>query len=157
MADVYDLLVAPDEISAQEKAQALAQSLRRQRAAGMLGAFSGDKVLAPMGQQMMQGAAQGERGMLGAVQGRLQRAMQAEQAAREAMQREREFGLRQAGQREQARHARVMEGMGAWGIEPKLGVMLNSRTGETRPLSPESLVVILNAGLPFPDRLAQPR
>lgn len=79
-------LFSGDEATAQEKAAALAAQLRRQRAAGMLGALTGDKVLGNIGQQQLQQAQGIEQMLGGAAQHRaeqqvgLQKAMAAQKA-----------------------------------------------------------------------------
>lgn len=60
--DETDLLalLSGEDPSAQEKAAAMAQALRRQRAAGNLGLLTGDRVLSGFGQAQLQGAQAGE-------------------------------------------------------------------------------------------------
>lgn len=57
-------LFSGDDATAQQKANALAAQLRRQRAVGTLAALTGDRVLAPFGQGQLQ-QAQGIEQMLG--------------------------------------------------------------------------------------------
>lgn len=56
MEDFSSVLLAPDEPTAQERAQALASALRRQQAAGLMGQLTGDKVLGGVGTGLVRGA-----------------------------------------------------------------------------------------------------
>lgn len=79
--DDFSALFADDEPTAQERAAAMTDALRRQRAAGMLGLLTGDKVLGGFGSAQVRGADQQEQMIVGAAQQRsgqrLQKAMQA--------------------------------------------------------------------------------
>lgn len=83
MSSLYELMMAGDEPSAMEKAQAMAKLLSRQQAVGQLAQLTGDKVLSPFGQGQMQAAQRGQAalGEAGQVRGDriLRRDMQAGQ------------------------------------------------------------------------------
>lgn len=91
--EIFALLTG-DEPTAQEKAAALAASLRRQRGMGVLGVLSGDPTLTRVGQAQLAAAGQGREAIAeaGKAQLGLRRSLEAQRAAMaaEAAKNERE-------------------------------------------------------------------
>jgi hypothetical protein len=75
--DLYSLMTA-DAPTSQEQAAALAAALRRQQSAGQLAQLTGDKVLAPFGQQLQAGATKQTDMLAEAGQARMREQMQAQ-------------------------------------------------------------------------------
>ncbi len=118
-ADIYSLLMAQDEPTAQEKAAALAAALRGQRMQGNLGMLTGDKVLAPYGQAQLQQAQQQEGLLAGAATHRagnlLQQLLKGAEAKRAAENRlldqTRADAKELRGYTEAEKRARIMAGL----------------------------------------------
>jgi hypothetical protein len=107
----YDLLSAPDDAVAQERAKALQAVLRRNQDASSLAALSGAKTLQPFA-QMTGGAARQQESLLASAGGnRLKMAMEASQAKQAQANADRTFGLHESNAQESVRHNRAMEGL----------------------------------------------
>lgn len=95
-----------DEPSPPERAQALAAALRGQRDAGQLAMLTGDKVLAPLGQSLLQGAHQQEQLATQSADRRFAKALEAQRAkAEQAYQQQMIAAKGQELEREKARDA----------------------------------------------------
>ena len=137
--DIFSLL-SDDEPSAQEHARAMIAALRGQQAMGQLGQLTGDKVLAPFGQSLEQGAQQQQGQLLQAGEHRLTAAMAsrklAQESANEGEQRRlQEMQIKQTGAYQRGElnsRADALDAAKFQQLSPGHG-LFNSKTGEMAP------------------------
>jgi hypothetical protein len=101
MTTINDILMAPDEATAQERTAALQAILRGQNTMGLIGQLSGDSVLSKVGGSLMGQAQTGEQGLVEAGQHRLAATMKQLAEQRQAQQHAAQLAAQQAEQNRQ--------------------------------------------------------
>lgn len=136
--DLAALFYGPDD-DASAHAQALANALRGQQQAGLLGLLSGDKVLGGVGRQLLEGAQAQQETLPRAATLRLNKAIEAEKAKSEAARLMQEQQFRQAQEahmQNQDAYQRALLAQGKF-VQGPFGV-LNTRTGQLDPYAKPS-------------------
>lgn len=110
-----------DDPTEQEKQAALAAALRRREDLGQLFQLTGDKVLAPLGQNLMSSADRGEQRLEGAKQRRLQLNLEAKKDAATEEYRRQQIDLDKRGLALRQRQAEDEHGRPFQGVDPTTG------------------------------------